>query len=303
MSKEVSIPKPKMIIFELLEQQNSSFLKEGTDNDFLKAPSKRIVLNKGIEVQKSGNSANATVKHVRLRYIKGCSFLEVERQDKEGWKPSITGADTIEFEFGYLNLIDQGDDLVKAEFLRRVVFNEDHEGKIPGVQPLWREVKEEKKAEEAMKDFLIQSKIRDFVEQIASVKGDEVVYNQSLIDRYLLVAGVSADDFDSYAEKAVWLKDHAVAKGESFINTLALDHSAVVHKVKLCMKHGLISIFDKKATFSGDAGDKFICKIKTSASEDQVDELVKFLMYEPEGIDISSHISVLVQKIEQDGDQ
>lgn len=300
MSKETQTSEtklPKMIMFELVDKQNSTFLKEGTVDDYLNAPAKRLVLNTGIEVVK--DNKNNTV-HRRLRYIKNCPFLEMDEQIKQGWTPSITGADTIEFEFGFIQLTDQGDDFVKAQFLRRVVFNEANSSKKPGVDPIWREVKEDEAAEQNIVDYLMNTKIYDFVSQFAKEKAGEVVYEEKVIDRYLSMIPEAPASFNSVAEKALYLLKYAQSKGQEFLDMIATRHGGVTAIVGKAIREKVIALYDKKFSYTPEHGGALILSVRSNKEQDQINELVEALMHTEEGMDNLSNIKAILKEEDED---
>lgn len=277
----------KLVVFELVDKQNSSFLREGTTDDFLNSPATKIIPSISVEVLKSG-------EHQRLRYIKGCSYLEVKKQIDNHINPSTMGADTIAFDFGKLILVEEGDDKVKIDFLRRIVLNIKHSDKKSEVSAIFREVDDEKEAELSLEEFFTNQKVTEYLSKVAVKDGDKIKYKEEEVDYLCKLFGM--DGFGSYdtAVKFKAIHDFGFKNPTQFLKLVADAKSGVYVTVKSAIELRAAEFVEP--TKFGFVGGRLICTVKESDDDkEKLDEVVEALMSSDKAKDLAQ-LEAMVQE-------
>lgn len=263
----------KLVIFELVDKRETSFRREtsdGSQGDALDSAAQRIIPSTSVEVKNNG-------EHVRLRYVKGCQYLELDKQEKNGIKPSILGADTIAYQFGKLILVDAGDDKVKIDYLRRIVLNEKNSHLKSGIIPIFKELVEEKEAENSLEEYFTVDLVRAKLSELTSPLGKgKFKYDEDKIDFYCKILGLAGYEAMEYSIKLKALYDYSTLKPKEFLDKIADEKSITVVLVKEALSKGIVE-FDLNAFKFVDG--MLITKVAdTEDNDEKIDQAVDFLL-------------------------
>src|SRR5687768_10551276 len=103
--------KPPVMILELIDQRNSGFIKDGTENTMfheeLKCPNILWIPNSGYMAEKVKEGDVEYTINKEIRWIKNCSIIDVAEQEKRGIKPNRT-EDKIPFDKGRAVVVRDG---------------------------------------------------------------------------------------------------------------------------------------------------------------------------------------------------
>jgi len=266
---EATAKEPKIRIFELIDTQPSSYRLEGTDDVFLCAPAKRVLLSTSVEVDKEGN-------FVRLRYIKGCKHLEVEKQNELKIAPNLsTGADVIIAENGKVIIVEDADGKIMADYLSRIVLNESKAHLKQGVTPIYREVIKEIEAQKTIDNFFIERRAMDVINTLLIQDGKKTKFNEGKIDKLCLFFNLTGFESGAYKEKVEALIQYSKYDPEAFVNSIVDETSSVKATVLLAVSLNVANFVDGR--FIIENGSKVICKVESKEREDQLAEVVEHL--------------------------
>lgn len=281
---------PKMIIYEYVDQQNSTFMLQGSDGVFLCAPAKAIIPSTSIEVTDGG-------EHNRIRFIHACSYIEFDKQQENKIQPSALGADVISFEAGKLILLDRGPGKTMSEYLDRSVLSEDNKGKKDGVKPLYRKIIKEVEAQKSIDDFFTKKKLFDFLGTLLiqpTGKNGVTKFKEEKIDYLCAMFNIIGFDHDAYKEKLEALIAVGSGDPDKFLEKIADELAAVDVTVKLAIQNGIANFDGLKFVFT--EGPKLIVAVKSKKPEDKIKEVTEYLLspdgfkdYQKLNLDIKHH--------------
>lgn len=264
----------KVRIFELTDQQDSTYKLEGTEGSasvFLRAPGKRVIPSTSIWVDPK------TGAYVRIRYIAGCNILEVEKQEERKFKPNVTtGADTIEFLNGKLVVVETGDGKTLCEFLDRCSFNEGNPNRRPEATIIFRELKKEVEAQAAINDFFNQKKVFDAIGKLAIQEGGKTRYKTESIDYLCSLFGIAGIEADNYNEKLQALIEFGRVNPSRFLESIADEQASMKVLVLTAIESGVANFVGDKFTLTD--GGRVIKIAKSKKQEDKVQEVTDHLM-------------------------
>src|SRR5688572_29442435 len=96
--------KAPVIYLELLEKRNSGFVKQGTEgtafHEELNCPNIQWIPNSGFKAVKEKNGESEVIAFKVIRWIKNCSTIDKDEQDRRNVKPNRM-EDKIPFEKGF----------------------------------------------------------------------------------------------------------------------------------------------------------------------------------------------------------
>ena len=263
----------KLVIFELVDKRETSYRRETDDGslgDALDSAGIRIIPSTSVEVK--GNK-----EHVRLRYVKGCQYLELDKQEKNGIRPSILGADAILFRFGKLILVDEGDDKIEIDYLRRIVLNEKNNHLKPQADLIFKELNDDKEAELSLQEYFTIDKVREKLSLLTIQKGTSGghKYDEDQIDFYCKLFGLEGYESLDYGIKLKALYDYSTVEPKKFLEKIADERSVINILVKEAVSNRIAEFEENNFKF---VDGMLITKITSDDSNAQIDEVVDYLL-------------------------
>jgi hypothetical protein len=271
-TKTSSVKEPKVRVFELVDQQNSSYKLEGTEDVYLTSPLHRVIPSQSIYVDEAG-------KHHRIRFIKGCQTIFVDEQTKTGWEPSKTGADAIVFTTGKLVATEEGDFIQMFEFLDKTTLNESPSSgqRKSGSTIIFREIIKEVEVKKELDNFFSQKAVYDALGTIAIPDGKGgIQYKKEKIDSLCTLFGLAGFEADAYAEKLQALIGFGLARPESFIHSIANTLAEKRVLVLGGLENGVLG-WDKQSLMFMDGG-KVLITAESKDKDQKIQEAVEYLL-------------------------
>lgn len=264
------VKEPKVRIFELTDQQNSTYKLEGSDDVYLRAPHRRIIPSTSIWV----NPKNG--EYTRIRYIKGVQEIEVDIQETKKRKPNLaTGADAIVFEQGKLVVVEEGDGKTLCEYLTKCSLNESNPDRKQDATIIFREIVKEAEAAKAIEDFFNEKKIYDAIGKLAIEEGGKIRYKEESIDFLCSLFKVVGFEADAYREKLQALIAFGRVNPKQFLTSIADEQAQVKSLILSAIEAGIAAFQGDKFSFEGG---KVITTVKAKKTDDKIQEVANFLM-------------------------
>jgi DNA-binding protein YbaB len=269
------------LVLELVDRKPSSFVLKGTENnpepDRLDTSSDYVLLNDST-VLVAADKKGEPKKRKKTRWISGSDVILVEEQKKLGINPNPL-TDLIVFKFGRLSVERSGNTVGLYDFLKSYDGNVSNPDRPENVMEIFREIDTAVEAEESISDINDLSKAISYLAALQTEKGGQ---------------GSGAKTFEYKSEKLVWLcklfnlttgeSDPERLKGlmaraqtnpETFNATVEDASSDLKVIIKTAREMGVIMMDTELVSFADDKS--VICKLKSKAMNDKIDELAEFL--------------------------
>lgn len=245
-------PKYDILILELipLNRQGSGFVREDTvelpEDQKVRIihPKNRVIMNTSMIQQPSPDNKEVMI-NVVTRYIYGQQEIIKTKQDEA--KMSTSLRDKIVFVHGFLIVPNNGAYVGQYNWAKSHAQNESNPNRPlnadgnPLLQPVFREVKPEKKADDKNIYDLKVAEAMGFINgKLVKSKGDGYEYNEVEIDKIIPNFSIAAD-MDP-ALKVSALIAFAKAKPEVFIKLVKEIDQVIVIEIKHAIELKMISI-------------------------------------------------------------
>lgn len=271
-------PKIETAIFVLKDQRPSGFIKEGTQGtrheEELSAPLRLRMPNTGVRVHKEPNGSTT---HIRIRYIKNCPEIDVELQDKKGYKPSNDlETDQIYFLSGVLPVANDGETKTLFRFMTENIEFEEAPNRPENAEtPLYYRHNKEKISEEILKNHALISKANGIVQGLYWETTGGFDYDEEKIDFLCVILGVKAEDYPS---KAATLLEYARVAPERIVKSLDDHKDKLRAEVMYARTLNVLRFDDGKLIHC--ATDETVHTFSKKAAKDenvQMEEMIQFL--------------------------
>ncbi len=275
MSTDTKIPtQPKTRLYELLDTNESSYQLESSDGGnsgiFLAAPSQRVIMSTTVMVDKNTN------EHTRIRYIKGCPFIELSIQNEKGYKPNLaTGADIIVFVNGKLVIVEEGDGITLAKFIDNHAGNMSNENRRVDATPIFREVVKAKQLEKGLDEYFTEQKVIKSLGSIATKVGSSIQYDMEKLNYLCSLFKIVVENEDDPSEKLHAIITYGKQNPEKFISATADDLADVKAIINQGVHLGIVAFDEQNFIFT--EGLKPILKLKKKLLEKQQEEVADYL--------------------------
>lgn len=276
------VKEQKIRVFEIVDQQNSNYILEGTENTdpvrLTSAALHRVPNRSVMVIKRDGRKIFEPI-----RYIRGCHSISVREQDEMGFKPNQqVGADELFFENGKLILVDDGEMATICNYFDHCAFNVSNENRREDATPIIRELKKAEEAQVSIDDFFTRTRATDYLKELVLKSGSgkkaTIKYKEEKID-YLCslfqIVGLS-----DYGEKFHALINFASAQPNKFLESVANVAATTEVDVLQAIEYGVISFQDDKVVFSD--GNKVITTVKSSGKKREKELVEYFLSTEAE---------------------
>lgn len=269
------------LILELIDRKPSSFVLKGTENnpepERLDTSSDWILLNESI-VLVPGAKKDDPPKQKKARWISGSDVILVEEQEKLGLKPNPLN-DVIVFKFGRLSVERSGNTVGLYDFLKKYDGNISNPNRPDNVMAIFKEIDTAVEAQEEISDIGAEAKAITYLASLQTEKGGQggsaktYEYNTDKIVWLCKLFNLTTGDSD--AERLQALIAKARQNPKLFNDTLEDASSDLKVVIKTARELGIISLDGDVASYAEDKS--VICKLKTKAMNDKVDELAEYL--------------------------
>lgn len=254
-SPEVKKKTAPTMFIELVDQRDSGWVLDGTrgtKNEVrLTTPSAEFIPNRGYRLVKvkDENGKDQWINEP-IRYIKNCSFLSVEEQNKRGYRPAKNKMEDLILVKGknngarggnYLAVTREGSHIGLFDFLKCVFYNESNPNAPASAKKLFREVDFDKKSEAFNELEVAQAEATMYIASLYGKRGKEYEYNETKINSLCNIFTVYAD---SPAGKINGLIAHAKADPVGFLNRALIVEQTVEAEIGEALELNVIK-FDK----------------------------------------------------------
>lgn len=274
MSKETIPQQPKTRLYELLDTNESSYQLESADGSnsgiFLAAPSQRVIMSTSVTVDKTTNA------HTRIRYIKGCPFIDLMVQNEKGYKPNVaTGADMIVFENGKLVVVEEGDGITLAKFIDSHAGNMTNENRRVDATPIFREIIKADQLEKGIDEYFTEQKVVKALGSIATKVGGSIQYDMEKLNYLCSLFKIVVEDENDPTEKLHAIITFGKQNPVKFLDATADDLADVKAIINQGIHLGIVAI--DGANFIFTEGLKPIMKLKKKNVDKQLEEIAEYL--------------------------
>lgn len=245
---------PTMFI-ELVDQQDSGYVRDDTAG----TPYEEKITSPGvIFIPNTGKRAEAILNDkgeetgryafVPIRYIKGCPFIDVSEQDKNGWKPnSISQEDAIQIRKGQAVVRQEGD-IALFDYLEKVFYNLNSPNRSVKAKAFFKVVELDRETEVLNeKDFLIADAVK-YVQSLVTKTGkNEYKYKEDKIDNILSVLGLFGGE--NYPSKINVLTHAAKNSAANFLQLVQKSDDIAVTEVSHAIELNVIQFNGNSVEF------------------------------------------------------
>lgn len=277
MSKEQATA-ANVLVIEIVNQQPSNFFLDGAQSDdadlpsVISAPNARKIKNT-TKIKYVDNDGKEKLK--KLRYIKGCDEIEVDKQVAAGYAPNPS-QDSIWVLNGKLTVVESGSDIGLYLFLKAHENNVSNPDRPDNAVDIFTEIDTSLDALKIESLFDEETKILKYLSTLKRDNGNFTEYNHDALEFLCSLFKLPAYDKNSPSEAWVDVAMFAKANPKKFFNGLANAKSMIESEVRQALEIGVISIDDTKAFF--DDGKKTIIGFKsTQSTDDKVIALIDYM--------------------------
>jgi len=199
-TKTVKEAKPETVIFKLVDQSKSGFIREGTEN--LPEPDELVVSRFRKIVSHSYYMENNRI--VPIRYIRGCDEIHVSEQERLGVKPNPQ-ADAIIIRNGVLAAENSGFNIGLIKYLRNSTFCGTNPKRDTNTPVIWVEVFPEKNKEQNVDEAFEMQEAIALIKRYVRKTKDGYEYNEPQLSALCNLFGTYADTPAGMAETLVGL--------------------------------------------------------------------------------------------------
>lgn len=258
-----------VLVIEIVNQQPSNYFLDGAaseDSDLpsvISAPNARKIKN----TTKIKYMDNGVEKLKKLRYIKGCDEIEVDKQNAAGYVPNPS-QDAIWILNGKLTVVESGTDVGLYRYLRAHENNVSNPDRPDNAVGIFHELDTNVDAMKIESLFDEEAKILKYLSTLKKeVKDGVMEYNHDVLEFLCSLFKLPAYDKNAPSESWVNVAMFAKANPKKFFNGLANKKSLVEAEVRQSLEMGVVSIDDTRAFF--DEGNKTIIGFKSTQSNDE----------------------------------
>lgn len=288
--------KAPIMYLELIGKRNSGFVKNGTDgtmfHEELNCPNIRWIPNSGFKAVVEDHNGIKTVVFKEIRWIKNCSVIEKDEQDRRNVKPNRI-EDKIPFEKGFATIAREGSTISLYDYLNEVFYNKDSENRPDTADAIYRVMQLDKQAEEIDESDI---EMADAIKLVASLrtqvgKDKSYKYNEERLNAMCTLCAVHAD---STATKFHALMSLAKARSKWFVDLVVKFEQTILTEVTHAVELEIVR-FDGNAALYKD-GEKVIKNLGTGnlAKDTKIEKLSDFLKTTEGNV----HLTELRAKIE-----
>jgi hypothetical protein len=288
--------KAPIMYLELMEKRNSGFVKNGTDgtafHEELNCPNIRWIPNSGFKAVEEDHNGVKTVVFKEIRWIKHCSIIDKDEQDRRNIKPNRI-EDKIPFEKGFATIAREGSTISLYDYLKEVFYSKDSENRPETADAIYRVMQIDKQAEEIDESDI---EMADAIKLVASLrtqvgKDKSYKYNEERLNAMCTLCAVHAD---STATKFHALMSLAKARSKWFVDLVVKFEQTILTEVTHAVELEIVR-FDGNTALYKD-GEKVIKNLGTGnlAKDTKIEKLSDFLKT-TEG---NTHLTELRAKIE-----
>lgn len=231
-----------VLFLELCEQGESGFYLDGTRGTAfeqqLKTPTVSWIPTEGVQVYKD---ENGTIRHKRVRHIKGCESIDIKEQELNGFRPNRMN-DKIPFDNGFATIKREGSTIGTYDYLKSISDFLDNPLRSENVRPLYKEIKVDKKAVELLDEdeLLTAAKSKVYSLRTNTGKDTPYIYNEDKINSYCKLLNV----WDETPErKLILLLNKAMTNPKSFLEIVVKAEQTIITEVAHALQLGVI-MFD-----------------------------------------------------------
>lgn len=277
------ISEAEVLVLELCDSKPSGYVMDGPGNEdtdlldttaVISFPSFRWIRNVSRIKVKEGK----TFIYKKIRYIAGCPFIEVERQEKEGYKPNPM-TDKLFFRGGTMRVVNEGD-IAKFQYLKLCEYNTSAPNRPDDAQDVFKVINTAIDAGIEESDFDLEAKAMAILGNLKKkVNAKEFLYNDDQMEFLCSLFKVAKPE-SGYKSEA-WVALATIAKGDPgrFINSIANVQSLVEHDVFSAVQLKVVEIDQHRAFFA--ANGKLIMKFDQDTEEKQKGVLLVEFMSNP----------------------
>lgn len=271
------IPETNVKVYELLDQQKSTFILEGTEHSGNPVHLSTAALTRipNISMRKITKGAKSG-KWERIRYIKNCPTIVEAEQIAQGYKPNVaSGADEIYFEAGK-RFVPTDVDQSLVEFLDSYASNISNKDRKPDATPLFKELTEEQEVRESVDEFFTQFRVMEYLNELAVKDGDRFKYAEDKIDNLCALLQISGFDPSQYLLKFKAILNYATADPQKFFTQVA-DRNAETKTLLLsAISLGVIGWKENNLDFTD--GSRTIVSVSATGDKEKLEEAVSHLL-------------------------
>ncbi len=278
----------QVLVLKLIDSKPSSFVMDGPGfemdgsannldiNAAISNPSyrwiRRVSRIKSFETAADGQKI---MVYRKIRYINGCTFIDKERQDREGFKPNPI-ADLIVMRSGSLSVTREGD-IGKFLYIQACEFNRDAPLRPDDAEAIFREIDTLVDAQAEESQFDLEN---EAIAVLSSLKKrtatKEFKYNEDQIEFLCQLFRIAPPTTGFTSEAWVALANVARNDPKNFLNSIANVKTLIETDVFSAVQLKAVIVDRDRAYF--DDTKKVIMKFDQEASdEDKALQLVDFM--------------------------
>jgi len=241
--------KPPMIFLELVDQNGSGFIQDGTRNTAnpveLRAPNIRIIPNEGYRRGKRIDIVNGKEVETRfnekIRFIKNEDIIVLSEQRRLGIERNgLAREDKIVIEKGYATVVREGSTVGLYDYLVDSYYNESNIDRSEKATALYRIVRLDDKAESFNEDELLQADAIKYVGSLYQRVGkNQYQYNEDKITAICELLSIYAE---TMATRIQALMNHAKQRPEWFLNKVTKLEQTTVTEITHALELNVIRI-------------------------------------------------------------
>lgn len=287
-TKQAPSKEAQVLILELLDSKPSSYIMDGPGIDdmdkidstpVISFPSLRKIRNTSrVKQVIKDDQGNETFIYKKIRYINGCPFIEVERQDKENYKPNHL-ADLLIFRNGSARATKEGD-IGKFLYLEACEYNIDAPNRPDDAEGVFKVISTEVDAQAEENQIDLENEAMEVLLGLKrKVSEKEVKYNEDSLEFLCSVFKVPA--FESGFKSEAWIALARIARSEPkrFLNSIANKRSLIEVDVFSAVQVTVVTIDEQRAFFT--ASSKLIMEFDKDLNEEQKGQALVDFMTNP----------------------
>lgn len=273
----MSAPKFDVVILELIpfSQAGSGFVREDTvelpkeQQIRIMHPKNRVIMNTSV-IRVESEKTPGTFVNVVTRAMYNQEEIIKDKQDEA--KMTVSVRDKIVFVNGFRTVPNDGAFVGEYKWLKNHAQNESNPNRptkadgSPLLQPVFREVRAEKKAhDENIYDLQLAQALGFINKELVKQKGSDYEYNEDAIDTVAANFGIQGD---SAAQKVSALIAFAKATPDTFLELAKNSEQTVSIEIKHAIQLKLIKI-EEGAIFYTEGENPLIKKFTNLQNSDQ----------------------------------
>lgn len=264
-------------VYELLDQQNSTFILEGTENSGspVHLSSSALTRIPNVSMRKSKKGPNKG-QWEYIRYIKNCPTILRAEQIAQGYTPNTnSGADEIYFEVGKKFVSTEVDSSL-VEFLDDYACNISNVNRKPDATPLFKELTEEQEVKESVDDFFTLHRVMEYLNDLAYKDGTGYKYAEDKIDNLCALLQITGYDTSQYINKFKAIMGLATADPKGFFTKVADKNAETKTLLLNSISLGVVGWKSNNLEFTD--GSRIIVSASATGDKERIDEAVTHLL-------------------------